>query len=63
MKKLLDLLRNQPALSSLLIFVAIIIPSLLVFPAAENNSQVLVAICLGLVVLANLAAVIPPLQK
>jgi len=36
-----------------------IIPALLLFPAAEGENQIGLIVFLGLVILANLAAVIP----
>ena len=63
MKKLIDILRKQPAGSAWLIFLGMIIPSLCLFLAAENSSQPGMTLWLGLVVLANLAAVIPTKEK
>lgn len=56
MKKIIPLLKNQPALKYLVIFLLMIVPSLLLFTAAESESQIGLSIFLGIVILANLFA-------
>jgi hypothetical protein len=59
MKKIISSLRTRPALFSLVIFLGMIVPSVLLFPTAETENQSLMVVLVGLVVLANLAAVFP----
>ena len=63
MKMISTFLKSQPALYSLVVFLLMIIPALLLFPAAEGDNQLGLIIFLGLVVLANLAAVFPVNSK
>jgi len=63
MKKISTFLKSQPALYYLVVFLLMIIPALLLFPAAEGDNQLGLIIFLGLVVLANLAAVFPVNSK
>ncbi len=56
MKKITLLLKSNPALLYLVIFLLLIVPALLLFPAAEADSQVGMAVLLSLVILANLAS-------
>ena len=59
MNKITAFLRSNPALYYLAVFLLMIIPALLLFPAAEAENQVGMIIFLGIVILANLAAVFP----
>ena len=59
MNKIFTYARDHPALVSLLIFCGMIIPSLLLYTAAESGSQAAAAIFFALVILANLAALLP----
>jgi len=59
MKKIIASLKSHPALNYLVVFLLMIIPALLSFSAAEGNNQVGMIIFLGLVILANLAAIFP----
>jgi len=59
MKKIIVSLKSDPALYYLVVFLLMIIPALLLFPAAEGENQVGLIIFLGLVILANLAAIFP----
>jgi hypothetical protein len=57
MKKITLILKSNPALLYLAIFLLLIVPALLLFPAAESDSQVGMEMLLSLVILANLASV------
>jgi len=59
MNKITAFLRSNPALYYLVVFLLMIIPALLLFPAAEGENQIGLIVFLGLVILANLAAVFP----
>ena len=63
MKSIINYLRENPAVYSLIIFLGMILPSLLIFTAVEKSNMVFAGLLLGLVVLANLAAVFPPRVK
>ena len=56
MKKIKTFLRSNPALFYLAVFLLMIIPALVLFPAAEGDSQAGIGILLGLVILANTAS-------
>ncbi len=57
MKKITTFLKSNPALFYLVVFLVMIVPALLLFPAAEGDSQAGIGILLGLVILANLASI------
>jgi hypothetical protein len=59
MNKITTFLKSHPALYYLVVFLLMIIPALLLFPAAEGENQIGLIVFLGLVILANLAAVFP----
>jgi len=59
MNKINHFLKSHPAFIYLGIFLLMTVPALLLFPAAESNSQAGMIIFSGLVILANLAAVFP----
>ncbi len=59
MNKITAFLRSNPALYYLVVFLLMIIPALLLFLAAEGENQIGLIVSLGLVILANLAAVFP----
>jgi len=59
MNKITAFLRSYPALYYLVVFLLMIIPALLLFLAAEGENQIGLIVFLGLVILANLAAVFP----
>ena len=59
MNKIIHSLKSHPALYYLVVFLLMIIPALLLFPAAEGENQVGMIIFLGFVILANLAAILP----
>lgn len=59
MNKLIPFLKSRPALIYLVLFLLMIGPALLLFPAAESDSQTGMIVFSGLVILANLAAVFP----
>ena len=63
MNKIILSLRSYPALCYLVVFLLMIIPALLLFPAAEGENQIGMIIFLGLVILANLAAIFPYKSK
>ena len=63
MNKIIQSLRSLPALYYLVVFLLMIIPALLLFFAAEGESQGGMIIFLGFVILANLAAVFPSRSK
>ena len=52
-------IRNNPALYSLVLFLMMIGPALLLFPAAQSEGKAGTFIFLGLVILSNLAAAFP----
>jgi len=58
MKKLFPALRSRPHLFYLILFMAMILPGITLFFAAQSGSNILIAVFLGLVVLANTAAVL-----
>ena len=57
MKKFTTYLKSNPALFYLVVFLLMIVPALLLFPAAEVDSQAGIGILLGLVIMANLVSV------
>jgi preprotein translocase subunit SecY len=57
MNKIISFLKSSPALFYLVIFLLLIMPALLLFPAAEVDSQVGMGTLLSLVILANLASI------
>ncbi len=59
MKTILKGLRQRPAIFSALVFLLMILPAVLLFLAAELDSRAGISILLGLVILANLIALIP----
>jgi NADH:ubiquinone oxidoreductase subunit 3 (subunit A) len=59
MKKIMPFLKSRPALYYLILFLVMIVPALLLFPAAEGDNQLGMITFLGLVILANLTAVFP----
>ena len=59
MNKIISYLKSHPALLYLAVFLLMIIPAILLFPAAEGENQIGLIVFLGLVILANLAAVFP----
>jgi len=59
MNKISAFLKSHPALYYLMVFLLMIIPALLLFPAAEGENQIGMTFFLGLVIMANLAAVFP----
>ena len=59
MNKISTFLKSQPVLYYLIVFLLMIIPALLLFPAAEGENKIGSIVFLGLVILANLAAVFP----
>ena len=59
MNKIIRFLRSHPALNYLVIFLLMIVSALLLFLAAESGWQTGMFVFLGLVILANLAAVFP----
>ncbi|HDN04576.1 MAG TPA: hypothetical protein ENF27_01395 [Chloroflexi bacterium] len=63
MNKIILPLKSHPALYYLVVFLVMIIPALLLFLAAEGENKVGMIIFLGLVILANLAAIFPYKSK
>ena len=63
MKSIISYLQENPAVYALIIFLGMILPSLLIFTAVEKSNQLFAGLMLGLVILANLAAVFPPRVK
>lgn len=59
MNKIKEYIKSHPALINLVIFLLMIVPALLLFTTVQSNSKITTLICLGLVILANLAAVFP----
>jgi len=59
MNKIILSLKSYPALYYLVVFLLMIIPALLLFPAAKGENQIGMNIFLGFVILANLAAIFP----
>jgi len=59
MNKITAFLKSHPALYYLMVFLLMIIPSVLLYPAADGESQIGTIFFLGLVILANLVAVFP----
>jgi len=58
MNKITTFRNSRPALYYLMIFLLLIVPALLLFPAAVEESKIGMVIFLGIIILANLAAVI-----
>ena len=63
MNKTTTFLKSHPSLYYLVVFLFMIIPALLLFPAVEGENQIGLIVFLGLVILANLAAVFPSNSK
>ena len=59
MNKITAFLKSHPVLYYLVVFLLMIIPALLLFLAAEGENQIGMIIFLGVVIMTNLAAVIP----
>jgi hypothetical protein len=58
MNKFFPWLNKRPKLFYLILFLLMIIPGLILFPAAQGDSGIGMAFLLGLVILANVAAVL-----
>ncbi|MCJ7717778.1 MAG: hypothetical protein MUO54_14835 [Anaerolineales bacterium] len=58
MKKLLSTLNSRPKLYYLTLFLLMIVPGILLYFAARSGSGTMISVFLGLVVLANAAAVL-----
>jgi len=57
MKKIKAFLKSHPALYYLLVFLLMIVPALLLFQTAKGENRIGTVIFLGIVIIANLAAV------
>jgi hypothetical protein len=59
MKKIKAFLKSHPALNYLLVFLLMIVPALLLFQTTKGENRIGTVIFLGIVIIANLAAVFP----
>jgi hypothetical protein len=58
MKKIIQIVRSNPARVFLILFLLLIIPALILYPLAEAGNQAGMGITLALIILANVAVVI-----
>ena len=58
MKQLFPWLNQRPTLFYMIVFLLMIVPGILLFFSAQAGSEVVMAVFLGLVILANIAVVI-----